>query len=370
VPSTRKRKSPGKIKAVTPYNPEFIQTILAYLPVVIWSIDAKGIFTLVEGLAIRNSGITASDIIGKSIFDLYGEFPEIILATNRVLNGEAVSYTTEMTDLVYECRYTPLLDSKGKVKGAIGVAIESSERVRSERELSDYTKRLFKSYTALEEFSQTASHDLKEPVRNMLTYLELLKKEFSNQISQNALTYLDFALKGAKQMEQLIQKLLAEAKLSQYAEDFTAVDCAEVIEKTKTNLKMLILETQAEIRVQTLPRIFGNEIQLIQVFQNLISNAIKFKSDELPIIEISSYLNGDEWVVVVKDNGVGFEEEAKHRIFSLYQRLQRTHGRPGLGIGLAIARRIIEYHGGRIWAESKLGEGSKFFLSFPVLKSA
>jgi light-regulated signal transduction histidine kinase (bacteriophytochrome) len=243
---------------------------------------------------------------------------------------------------------------------------EIKERQRAEDQIKLYTKELERSNQELQQFAYVASHDLNEPLRMVSSYLQLLERRYDSQLSSEAKEFIAFAVDGAKRMQTLISDLLAYSRVGAQDKPFQSVELEEIVTQAATNLSVAITESHATISWDSLPAVNGDPIQLTQLFQNLIGNAIKFKGDRTPKIEIrEEQLNGMRQISV-SDNGIGIEPEYVERIFLIFQRLHSREEYPGNGIGLAICKRIAERHGGQIWVESQPGEGTTFNFTLPA----
>jgi light-regulated signal transduction histidine kinase (bacteriophytochrome) len=215
----------------------------------------------------------------------------------------------------------------------------------------------------LEQFVYVASHDLQEPLRTISNFAGLFEEEYSDKLDEDTNTYLQFIVNATSRMQNLIKDLLDFSRIGRKIV-FQIVDCNKVLSEVTAEMGSSIKESNAKITYPELPSLKGNEIELKQLFQNLISNAIKFrKKDVPPEIEITAEEKESEYLFSVKDNGIGFEEEYKEKIFIIFQRLHNATEYPGTGIGLATCKKIVTQHNGKIWVESKLGEGSIFYFT-------
>jgi light-regulated signal transduction histidine kinase (bacteriophytochrome) len=215
-----------------------------------------------------------------------------------------------------------------------------------------------------------ASHDLQEPLRMVASYIQLLQKRYKGNLDKDADEFINYAVDGVVRMKALINDLLIYSRVNTQEFPLEPVDCNKIIDHVRHNLNAAIKESSAEVISETLPTVYGNQLQLTQLFQNLISNAIKFKRDVSPVVKISSKKTSDEWIFTVQDNGIGIEAEYADKIFIIFQRLHNFNEYPGTGIGLAICKKIVEKLGGHIWVESEVGKGSTFNFTIPIPDTA
>jgi hypothetical protein len=197
------------------------------------------------------------------------------------------------------------------------------------------------------------------------SYVQLLQRRYKDRLDEDADEFMDYAVDGAKRMQGLIQGLLQYSRVGTHGNPFESVDCNAVLDKALTNLKMLMAESGAEVTHDPLPTLSADSTQLLQLFQNLIDNACKFREDTFPRVHVSARLDCGHWLFYVRDNGIGVDPDYAERIFVIFQRLHGRGEYPGTGIGLAICKKIVERHGGRIWVESQLGVGTTFFFTIP-----
>jgi light-regulated signal transduction histidine kinase (bacteriophytochrome) len=234
-----------------------------------------------------------------------------------------------------------------------------------DEELKRYATELERSNKELQQFAYVASHDLQEPLRMVAGYVQLLGRRYKGKLDSDADEFIDFAVDGANRMQQLINDLLAFSRVNTQGKDLVPIDCEAVLEITLTNLKKAIEERGAKVTHDTLPTVMGDDMQIGQLFQNLISNATKFHRIETPHVHVSAEEKENEWVFSVRDNGIGIDPEYAERIFLIFQRLHKRSEYPGTGIGLAICKKIVERHDGRIWVQSESGKGSTFYFTIP-----
>jgi signal transduction histidine kinase len=254
-----------------------------------------------------------------------------------------------------------LEDQKEKINQ---LKVENGVRKLIERNMQEQKHELELKNQELEQFAYVASHDLQEPLRMVSSYTQLLGKRYGDKLDPEANEFIGYAVEGATRMQSLITDLLSYSRVGRKEMSFERINLDVIIQVVKRNLSVLIEETGAEIIVEKSPLVLADAQQLIQLFQNLISNAIKFvKPGVKPEIRISARAQGKYWRICVQDNGIGFNMEYKDRIFQIFQRLHGRDKYAGTGIGLAICKKIVERHGGQIWAESELDMGTKFFFT-------
>lgn len=234
-----------------------------------------------------------------------------------------------------------------------------------ERRVEERTGELRRSNKELEQFAYIASHDLQEPLRMVVSYLQLIERRYSSKLDAEGLQFMKFAVDGGQRMQTLIHDLLSYSRVHTHKRPFEAVDLNATMQAVSANLKVAVAESGATITTDVLPTVFGDSTQLAQLLQNLLSNGIKFRGKDALRIHVSAERTGHEWRVSVQDNGIGIAPEYFERIFVIFQRLHSRDEYPGTGIGLAVCQRIVERHGGRIWVESRPGHGSKFSFTIP-----
>ncbi len=244
------------------------------------------------------------------------------------------------------------------------IEIIRRENIRIRKKLKYSEKKLMHSNTDLEQFAYIASHDLQEPLRMVSSYLSLLEKRNKNKLDSESIEFLDFAVDGAHRMQKLINGLLTYSRVNTKELSFIEVDCEVVLAQTVKNLEVVIAETNANITHDKLPTIVADESQLIQLFQNLISNALKFCHNSVPKIHISVNQQDNNWILGFHDNGIGINAKYREQIFLIFRRLNSSREYKGSGIGLSVCKKIVERLNGKIWVESEEGKGTIFWVMF------
>ncbi len=246
-----------------------------------------------------------------------------------------------------------------------GLVEDISERKSVEEALMRKAQELARSNDNLEQFAYLASHDLKEPLRGISSFSSLLASHYRGKLDANADEYIDFIVSSAKRMHALINDLLAFARIRRSETNFESANCAELLDQALFSLNAAIEESGATVRHDSLPTIKCDKTLIRQLFQNLISNALKFRGVEKPLIHVSARATADSWEFSVHDNGIGIAPEYQEQIFGIFKRLHRSEQYPGTGMGLAFCRKIVQIHGGSIWVTSEKGKGSTFHFQLP-----
>jgi signal transduction histidine kinase len=263
-----------------------------------------------------------------------------------------------------------LKDHLARLSISVRRAIEEvrlrQERARAQEQLANKVEELARSNCDLEQFAYVASHDLQEPLRMVASYTQLLSERYKGKLDSAADRYINYAVEGATRMQALLEDLLAFSRIGHNGASAELTDVNSAIQEVLKNLALPLKEHSVTVTCNPLPTILADRFHVVQVFQNLIANAIKFRAKRNPCVTISAEKKGHEWVFSVFDNGIGIAADHKDLVFKIFQRLHTRTEYPGNGIGLAICRKIVEHNGGRIWVESELGHGSNFRFTFPV----
>ena len=256
---------------------------------------------------------------------------------------------------------------------ALGFVSDITERTKHEKalrnahaELARVNAALRRSNSELEQFASIASHDMQEPLRMVTSYLDLLQRRYGNQLDQDAQDFIRFAVEGAQRMKDMIREVLALSRAGTRPVNKRPISAREILNTALKNLNAAIAERHAEISTGDLPEIVADPGLLAQVFQNLIGNAIKFTRNRTPQVRVAAEARPGEWLFSIQDNGIGIDPIHRERVFLIFERLEAADEFPGSGVGLAICKKIVERHGGRIWVDSIPGEGSVFYFTIPL----
>lgn len=254
---------------------------------------------------------------------------------------------------------------KGKISTeALRLAVDNAmEKVRLRKELAQKTAELVRSNRELDQYARVVAHDLKTPLHGIVSYLDIFSERCGAKLAPEDKNLVDSAMRCAGRMDSLIKDVLTYSRLGGAQSKLSAVNCDQILAKALENLAHSIEEKSATVKVDALPQVHGNASQLLQLFQNLIGNGMKFCKGRAPEIRVSAMHKESEWLFSVSDNGIGMEKADLERVFVAFERLHPNSEFPGTGLGLAICKKIVELHGGVIWVESKPGEGSIFYFT-------
>jgi PAS domain S-box-containing protein len=309
-------------------------------------------------------GKTDQDLFPKEIADVFQSNDREVIAAGVALEKEEVAPQDDGLHTYLSIKF-PLFDAEGVIYAVCGMSTDISERKKAEVELQNQQQDLARSNNELQQFAYVASHDLQEPLRMIISYLELLERRYKGQLDAKADQFIAYAVDGATRMQTLINDLLSYSRVGTRGQDWESVACEKIVKHVLTNLQVAITQSEAIITHDSLPQVNADPSQLTQLFQNLISNAIKFKGQDPPKIHIGANCINDKWLFSVCDNGMGIDTQYMDKIFIIFQRLHSRTEYPGTGIGLAVCKKIVERHGGTIWVESQPNQGSTFFFTLP-----
>ncbi|MGO9097451.1 MAG: ATP-binding protein [Bryobacteraceae bacterium] len=347
------------------------------------TISPEGQVTDVNQATEQVTGLPRERLIGSRFSEYFTE-PEKAEAGYQKVLSEGLVQDYPLTVRQVNGRTTDVLynavvyrNEAGQVQGVFAAARDVTERKRAEAELARYRDRLEElvrqrtaelahSNEELEQFAYVASHDLQEPLRAVTGYLGLLEGQLAGKLDDGSRPLIAGAVQGAARMHTLITDLLALSRVGTRGQSFAAADLNGVVDQALDGLRASIAETGAKITRDPLPTPTADAGQMVQLFQNLIGNALKFRGEQAPEIHVGARQLPDRWELAVRDNGIGIEPQYYERIFLIFQRLHTRRLYPGTGIGLAICKKIVERHGGAIWVQSQAGQGSTFYFTIPT----
>lgn len=319
-------------------------------------------------------GYAASEAVGKNYYSLlnteFAESKEEIsrhLIANGHWDGELVDYSAEGKKIIVSTRLALKRDESGNPRAVLSISTDITEHKRAEQRRIALAE-MHRANFELQQFAYIASHDLQEPLRAVAGCLQILEKNYKGKLGQDADQLIAMAVDGAVRMRNLINDLLVLAQVSNRSASLAPVDLSEAVAAAVENLRLRIRETNAQVISKDLPILIADRTQIVQLFQNLISNALKFCDGQQPEINIEAHRDQDDWLISVRDNGIGFDQQYADRVFQPFKRLHSQEQYSGNGMGLAICKRIIERQNGKIWVESKQGEGTTFFFTLPGKK--
>lgn len=344
----------------------------------ILSTDLNGTIITWNQAAEHLYGYSAQEIVGQPTslltpankLEESDHLLEEIAQGRHITHHETVRRRKDGSLVQVSLNISPIKDGGGRIVGVSKIAHDITERKQAEAALRQRAEELARSNRDLEQFAYVASHDLQEPLRMVTAYTQLLAERYQGKLDANADKCIAYASEGALRMQTLIRDLLAFSRAGRNDANDAALDCNAVVQEALLNLKPAIQESGAGISCGELPIIWAARAPVTQVFQNLIGNTIKFRKKGVsPQIRVNSERNGAFWLFTIADQGIGIAPEHTETIFAVFQRVHTRTEYAGNGIGLAICRKVVERYGGRIWVESKLGEGSMFRFTFPVQKA-
>lgn len=338
--------------------------------------DTESRFTRVNPFMARMFGCASPDqMVGKTDFDFFTdehareayEDEQRIIKTGEPIHAKVEKETWPDGSITWaSSSKMPVRDETGNIVGIVGISRVITERIEAEQEREELMRELVRSNEELEQFAYAVSHDLHEPVRKVKSFGELLQQHSQDSLDEKGLRFLEYLVDGSNRIQEMIEDILSYSRINRKGNSFEDCDLESIVERAKSSLELAIRESNASIVTSPLPSMKVDANQLERCFLNILSNAIKFKSEDSPKIEIWAEEQADNWAFFIRDNGIGIDEKFYKKIFEIFQRLHSRSEYPGSGIGLAITKRIIERHKGEINAVSNEGAGSTF--SFTISK--
>ena len=366
----------SKASAILRTSGEFTSAIVESMRHSLLVLDAKLRVESANKAFCDDFHVTSQDSIGQLVYEMgNGEWniPELRRLLENILPNHSVFDDFEVTHTFRHIGTRTMLLNARRLNGGdagpgriVLVIADITDQARLSKALQEVSNDLKRSNDELDQFAAVASHDLQEPLRMITSYITLLQHKYEPLFDEKARQYIGFVENGAKRMAAMIKAILAYSQLGHKVTDLSNIDSSIAFKNAVLDLKMTIEDAHATIVESALPRVQANKGQLTQLFQNLLSNAMKFRSPQrLPIIQVSVVESESEWTFALADNGIGMEEKDFSKIFQLFQRVHSDRHIDGCGIGLATCKKIAEHHGGRIWVESKPDVGSTFFFTLP-----
>lgn len=340
-------------------------------------LDAEGRFISWNSGAEHIEGFTSDEIIGEhfSRFHLREDVDSNkpnqeleIAARDGQYEEEGWRIRKDGSKFYASVLLTSIKDENGTLRGYSKIVRDITERKKAQESEQDLTRQLTRSNQELQQFAYVVAHDLREPLRSISTFADLLAQTCRTKLDARESEFLDIVLSANERMQQLITDLLAYCRVERTAATPSKVDTGKIVEQVLTNLYAAVEESHGRVEIGELPNIVGDQVQLRQLFQNIIGNALKYRGSSDPIVHVSGEQCNGNWQFAVSDNGIGFDMDFSDKIFQPFHRLHAGGKYPGTGIGLAICRKIVEHHGGKIWAQSHQGpnSGSTFFFTIPA----
>jgi len=343
------------------------ESILRALPDWLYTINKDGIFTGSNNYSTLDTYLPDFGLEGRPLFDVLPNHLAVKFnnALDEVVNsGFTASFEYDDNSIQSGKSFKAII-APFKTNEYLIIIRDITELKTAQHELESKAVKLKQSNKELEEFAYVVSHDMKQPIRTIVSYLSLLKRRHTKELSAEALEFIQYSIEGANKMSDLIRDILQYSKLEQQISNVKEVDLNRVVGKVINGLKDFITTGNATVHIDQLPTVNGNETMLNELFQNLIENGIKYNKSEKKYVSLTVADKGQYWAFEVKDNGIGFDEQYAQQIFKIFKRLHGDEEFQGTGIGLSICHKVVENHGGKIWAHSKIGEGSTFHFTLP-----
>ncbi len=343
------------------------ESILRALPDWLYTINKDGIFTGSNNYSTLDTYLPDFGLEGRPLFDVLPNHLAVKFnnALDEVVNsGFTASFEYDDNSIQSGKSFKAII-APFKTNEYLIIIRDITELKTAQHELESKAIKLKQSNKELEEFAYVVSHDMKQPIRTIVSYLSLLKRRHTKELSAEALEFIQYSIEGANKMSDLIRDILQYSKLEQQISNVKEVDLNRVVGKVINGLKDFITTGNATVHIGQLPTVNGNETMLNELFQNLIENGIKYNKSEKKYVSLTVADKGQYWAFEVKDNGIGFDEQYAQQIFKIFKRLHGDEEFQGTGIGLSICHKVVENHGGKIWAHSKIGEGSTFHFTLP-----
>ena len=349
---------------------EQLQSVISNAPLVLWSLDKNGLFTLSEGSALKDMGLKSGQVVGQSVFDLYADYPEVINVAKRALLGESLESENEVGGRYYISHYTPRYDEQNNIIGCIGVAVDITERKKTETILLAVTQEAQRANQAKSEFLSHMSHELRTPMNAILGFSQLLS--FDETLTKEQKSSVQEIMGGGSHLLNLISEILDLAKIEAGKLEISPEDCNlnKILDESLSLVNSLAakhgIQLNNDISLSSNYNIYVDYSKFKQVMINLLSNAIKYNSEKGKVTLNCEVLDNNYLRINVIDQGQGINEQDQQGLFKSFERFGKNKGIDGVGIGLVITKNLIEAMSGKIGVESKSGRGSRFFIDVPL----
>lgn len=341
--------------------------ILRALPDWLYIVNKAGEFTGTNNYSSHEPYIPDDNLIGKRLSDVLPDHiaDDYTGALSEVIAVDAPVSFEYFDDTIHKNRYFKTIIAPFKANEYLIIVRDITELKHAQSELEQKAVNLELSNQELEQFAYVVSHDMKQPIRTVISYLSLLKRKYTGAIDDTGMEYINYSIEGANKMNDLIRDILQYSRIEHQVSFVGDVSIGDIVSKVCKNLKDTLTTSNAEVLADFLPVISGNDTMLTELFQNLIENGIKYNKSEKRTVQIHATESGLFWKFEISDNGIGFDEQYAHQIFKMFKRLHSDAEFPGTGIGLTICQKVVEKHGGKIWAHSEIGKGSTFLFTLP-----
>ncbi len=363
---------------------DLLYTLMDHVPDPIFFKDKELRFIRINRAGANHLSLKDSqEAVGKTDFDFFSQEiaqlayeteQEIIQSGNSITNQEVCIHHDNGKKRYFLSTKVPILDDSNQAVGLVCIDRDITERKQIENALKQTMQKMQQMMTKLkqsndelQQFAYISSHDLQEPLRMVAIYIQLLADRYQGKLDANADEFIQYAVQGVKRIQSLIKDLLLYSQIGSTSKPLKLIEISKAFHSVLDDLKETIDERGAQITTDSLPKVTADRGQIKQLFENLISNAIKFNKEKIPLVHIGAERINSEWVFSVKDNGIGIEPQYMDHIFKPFYRAHSLVEYPGTGIGLSICRKIVDHHSGRIWAESKPGEGATFYFTIPIM---
>ena len=345
-------------------------SLVEQLPACVYRIDLDGRLTFGNSAYLKDVGYSLDELVGKTVFDIFPEKEarkyeaddRWVMDSGMVFN-DVEEHVVRGEKFYVEVLKSPVYDHEGNPVGVQGLYWDVTARRRAEEQLRKTLTELERSNKELQQFAAVASHDMHAPLRRLMTLSQMIQGQCQDKLDADMCELLGFMQSSVEHMQELIEDLLAHSRIGASDKPLEPVDCNSVVKKALSNLSVAIQEAGVKVEVDELPTVIASRVELIQLFQNLIGNAVKYRCQHSPRVRIRTEPQEGQWLFRVKDNGIGIPKKDHDRVFETFQRLHSDDHYPGTGIGLATCKKIVERFDGRIWVESRVGEGSEFLFT-------